>query len=56
MIRDATRAVKKIGIVELSLAFPQHTAHVVFEYDGIRYVNVMAPHIDAAIDVAASES
>ena len=52
----AAQSVVCLACTELSLAFPGHKAHAVFELDGIRYVNAMALHIDAAFDVAASES
>lgn len=45
-----------LACTELPLAFPQHRTDTTFESDGIRYVNSMAAHIQAAFDFAVAEA
>ena len=45
-------AVVCLACTELPLAFPEHRHAASFEMDGIRFVNPVAAHLDAVLDVA----
>lgn len=54
-IQDASRDIVCLACTELPLAFPSHKDDACFEYEGIRFVNTIAAHVNAGLDFAYAE-
>lgn len=55
-IQDAAADIVCLACTELPLAFPEFKDDASFEYDGIKFVNTIAAHVNAALEIALPES
>lgn len=51
-IRDSAVDIVCLACTELPLAFPQFKDDATFEYTGLKFVNTIAAHVSAALEVA----
>ena len=55
-IENASLDIVCLACTELPLAFPSQKDDACFDYEGIRFVNTIAAHVNAVLDVALADS
>ena len=53
-VSDPSTDIVCLACTELPLGFPDFTDSAYFEYQGIRFINTIAAHVDAALKLALS--